>query len=51
MLFVNPNRKKCGVYQFGLQAFEAIRGLGFSYTEDLTSVPRNGTYFFNWHSH
>ena len=49
MLFVNPNRQKCGVYQFGLQAFEAIRELGFSYTEDLTSVPRNGVYLFNWH--
>lgn len=49
MFFINPNRKKCGVYSLGLSAYEAIRPLGFVYTEDIYSLPKDSLYIFNWH--
>ena len=49
LFFINPSKQRCGVYQFGKQAFAAIQELGFAYTEDLNSLPRNAVYLFNWH--
>lgn len=51
MYFINTTSEKpyCGVRSFGLQVWEAIKPLGFIYTEDLFSLPKESLYIFNWH--
>lgn len=49
MYFINPDKKKCGVHALGLAAYEALKPLGLTYTEDLDSLPKGSLYIFNWH--
>jgi hypothetical protein len=49
MFFVNSNRPRCGCHSLGLLAYDAIKDLGFVYTENLELLPRNSIYLFNWH--
>lgn len=52
MYFVNTtsSKSRCGVHSWGLAAYEAgFKPLGFTYTEDLESLPQNSLYAFNWH--